>query len=276
MRYHTKENGIVIEGKEQFDPKHILECGQVFSYLKDSQGNYTVYSADQSATILPTNDGYFIQTSAPHYFENYFDLATDYSQIGKELSAFPIMQRPIKFGQGIRILKQDLWETLLSFIISANNNIKRIQSILWRLRNSYGTQKEDFNCFPTSRQLLAADIDDFKNLGLGYRARYLFEVLRQIDEQGLKELSSLPTEQLKGELLKLSGVGPKVADCILLFGYGKTDVFPVDTWIAAMYNHYFSPTQNRQLIRENLVKEFGSLSGYAQQYLFYSMRETKE
>ena len=184
----------------------------------------------------------------------------------------PILKEPIEFGKGIRILKQNLFETLISFIVSANNNIKRIQLILNRLRKSLGRDMGEYYAFPTRDSMLKKDETFFKEIGAGYRANYLYKVVRQVDENKLEEYRELPTLQLRNKLIELSGIGPKVADCILLFGYGRKDVFPVDTWIAKMYNKYYEPLENREVIRKNLTTQVGDLSGYAQQYLFYFMR----
>ncbi|MDE6583557.1 MAG: hypothetical protein K2K31_02800 [Clostridia bacterium] len=271
MEYKIKENGIEILGKEDFNSQHILECGQIFSYEK-SDDNFLVFSTDKKAKITETDKGFFIETEDPNYFVNFFDLKTDYSQIKKKLEKFSIMKRPIVYGYGIRILKQDLFETLISFIVSANNNIKRIQMILNRIRQKYGTDMGDYHAFPTRKQLLKATEQDFAELGAGYRAKYLYNVLRQIDEDILTSWQILPTDELRNKLISLSGVGPKVADCVLLFGFGRGDVFPVDTWIHQMYNKYYTNLENREKIRQNLVEEFGLFSGYAQQYLFFFMR----
>ena len=275
MNYVIGKDYIEIFGKEDFDIKEILECGQVFSY-KFMGDCYLVYSADKKAKVTETSLGYIIKTNHPNYFENYFDLKTDYGKIKETLSKFPILKKPIDFGKGIRILKQNLFETLISFIVSANNNIKRIQMILERLREKLGSKVGDFYAFPTREQLKSASVEFFKEIGAGYRADYLYKVVRQIDDNTLNEWQKLDTKDLRNKLISLSGIGPKVADCVLLFGYGRQDVFPVDTWIEQMYvKFYCSNSQivpNREKIRENLVKEFGNLSGYAQQYLFYSMR----
>ena len=275
MNYVIGKDYIEIFGKEDFDIKEILECGQVFSY-KFMGDCYLVYSADKKAKVTETSLGYIIKTNHPNYFENYFDLKTDYGKIKETLSKFPILKKPIDFGKGIRILKQNLFETLISFIVSANNNIKRIQMILERLREKLGSKVGDFYAFPTREQLKGASVEFFKEIGAGYRADYLYKVVRQIEDNTLNDWQKLDTKDLRNKLISLSGVGPKVADCVLLFGYGRQDVFPVDTWIEQMYvKFYCSNSQivpNREKIRENLVKEFGNLSGYAQQYLFYSMR----
>ena len=183
------------------------------------------------------------------------------------------MQKSIEFGKGIRILKQDILETIIGFIISANNNIKRIQKILFAIREKYGKNMGDYFAFPTIAQLKNATIDDFKNLGAGYRAKYLYDVVRQLENINLQQLCTLTTYELNKVLLSLMGVGQKVADCIMLFGFSRGDVFPVDTWIEKVYCTYFGDEHDRNKIRANLLNTFGNMSGYAQQYLFYSQRE---
>ncbi len=272
MNYKCEKDCIKIFGKEDFVPSHILECGQIFSYQKNGDV-WQVFSQDKMAGIVENESGFVIKTADPKYFENFFDLKTDYALIKKQLLKFDILKKPVEFGHGIRILKQNLFEMLLSFIISQNNNIKRIQLILNRIREKFGNYMGGFYAFPTREQLLTASQQDFASLGAGYRDKYLFNVLRQVTEKDLEEWRNLDTKTLRQKLIALSGVGPKVADCVLLFGYGRGDVFPVDTWIEKMYNHFYSPLSNREQIRNNLVKQFAELSGYAQQYLFYYVRE---
>ena len=272
MRYTIEKNKIEIVGKGDFNPEHILECGQVFSFKKNEEGEYEVFSADKKAVITETDAGFVIKTKDTAYFEEYFDLKTDYSSIKKRLGKYKILEKPIEYGYGIRILKQNLFETLISFIVSANNNIKRIKMILNRIREKYGKNMGGYHAFPTREELLGATVQDFEELGAGYRAKYIFGVFRQVDEKTLESWRGLQTPQLRANLISLMGVGPKVADCVLLFGYGKKDVFPVDTWIAQMYNKYYDNLQNREKIRANLLSEFGDFSGYAQQYLFFFMR----
>ena len=272
MKYEIKENQIEIFGKEDFDPSHILECGQIFSYVHKNDV-WEVYSQDKKAEIVEEENGWIIKTENPTYFENFFDLKTDYSVLKNRLSKYDILKEPIKFGSGIRILKQDLFETLISFIVSANNNIKRIQLILNRMREQLGEDMGTYHSFPKREKLLAVDESFFTEIGAGYRDKYLFKVLRQIDEDILQSWQILPTDELRNKLITLAGVGPKVADCVLLFGFGRGDVFPVDTWIEKMYHKFYGEDiSNREQIRKKLTDEFGLLSGYAQQYLFYFMR----
>lgn len=277
MNYKILDNVIRIEGKKDFNIRHILDCGQIFAYQ-----NNIVYSNQDVAVISETEKGFDIYCSDCYYFENFFDLKTDYSKIKDKLKKEKLLKKPIEFGNGIRILKNDIFEVMISFIISANNNIKRIQLILSKLREALGKKCENFfknldmkieyYAFPTYEKLLSVDEQFFIDIGCGYRAKYLYNFLRQISMEEISNWKNLSTEELKSKLISLSGIGPKVADCILLFGYAKMDVFPVDTWINQMYNQYFEPSNNRLLIRKNLVSRYKDLSGYAQQYLFYYQR----
>lgn len=271
MKYEVIKNNIVIHGKEDFNIRHILDCGQIFAYEKN-----VVYSGNERAVITETKDGFAIATTNGKYFENFFDLRTDYSSIKRELSKTKLLKKPIEYGYGIRILKNELFEVLISFIISANNNIKRIQLILSRLREKLGENMGEYFSFPTYEKLLSVDEKFFKDIGCGYRTSYLYKVLRQITPKELYLWKDLSTEDLRNKLISLAGVGPKVADCILLFGYSRQDVFPVDTWIAKMYCKYYKPEENRIIIRKKLVEEFKNLSGYAQQYLFFFSRAGQE
>lgn len=274
MKYQVEGNIIKIFSKEQFNPQHILDCGQIFCYDKIDD-KYIVFPGDKFAEISEKSDFYQIKVSKKQdidYFINFFDLKTDYDEIKKQLSNFSILKEPLKFGYGIRILNQDLFETMISFIISANNNIKRIKLILNNLRKRLTKD----NVFPSFEQLLSCDEDFFRQIGAGYRAEYLYKVLRQVTPKMLEDWKNLPTKELQQKLISLSGIGPKVADCIMLFAFNKKDVFPVDTWIHQMYNQYYSPLENRQIIRNNLIEEFGNFSGFAQQYLFYYQRSSQK
>lgn len=273
MIYTKGENFIEIEDKSQFNTEHILECGQVFCYEKKNN-KYVVFPEDKYAEIIEENGKTRIYTEDVDYFINWFDLDNDYNKIKSELAQHTIMHEPIKFGYGIRILKQNPFETLISFIISANNNIKRIKLILNNIRNAIGENvgSGDYKSFPSFDRLLECSQEFFKTMGAGYRADYLYKVIRQITPSELYDMQSLSTKDLRAKLILLSGVGPKVADCVLLFGFNRFDVFPVDTWIVQMYNKFYTPLQNREKISQNLVNEFGYLAGYAQQYLFYYQR----
>lgn len=284
MKYQKFEDRIEIYDKQNFCPKHILECGQVFCYKKVFD-EYVVYPKDKFCKIIESADKYVIETTDVEYFENYFDLKTDYEKIKSELKKHEELAFPLEYGSGIRILKQELLETVVGFIISANNNIGRIKNSLNKIRERFGREValidgEKFYAFPTLEDLKTLTEEDFKTFGTGYRAGYLVDTISKLDkfleDFSMKNSETLGTKILLSELLKLKGVGRKVAECILLFGYGKLDVFPVDTWIKKVYKDIFGEEESSSnSMCDKLILKYGSLSGYAQQYLFYSKRENK-
>ncbi len=273
MIYKIIDNVIYVYDKSQFNPKHILECGQVFRYGKDKNDNYYVFSKSFKATIVEKPDHYEILSNNADYFKNYFDLDTDYNQIKSKLKNNKVLSPMIDYGYGIRILNADSHEMIYSFIISQNNNIKRIQQIIERLCQ-IGDTIEDYKSFPTAKQLKNQTLEFYQTLGAGYRDKFLKETadtLFNVDIQKIKELSS---DELYNYLLSLKGIGPKVASCIMLFGFGKKDKFPVDTWIEQVYyNHFSKEKRTRPQIQKYFEDEFKENSGLAQQYLFYYERE---
>jgi len=273
MKYYINGNEIIINDKEEFNSKHILECGQIFSYLKEND-KYIVLSKDKMAIIEEDESQVIIKTDDIAYFVNFFDLDNDYTAIkNRLLKNYPYLKKSIDFGYGIRILKQDIFETIISFILSSNNNIKRIQKILFEIRKKFGNEiAPNIYSFPDVITLSNASEEDFKNMGAGYRAKYLVNACKQLANVDLNSLKDKSTAEVNEFLLSIMGVGQKVADCILLFGYSKKDVFPVDTWIEKVYCEYFKQETDRNKIRKLLLEEFKEDSGYAQQYLFYSQR----
>ena len=196
------------------------------------------------------------------------------------------MKKSIEYGQGIRILNQDLWETIISFIISANNNIPRIKGIIERLSTKYGNEikwnGKSYYTFPSAEQLKEVTVDEFRSLGLGFRDIRLFETTKMILEKqiNLEKLYNEPNTQIvRDELLKLSGVGPKVADCILLFSDLKRfDVFPIDVWVRRVMNDLYIKNADETKVSKKQIEQiandkFGNIQGLAQQYLFYWRRE---
>lgn len=272
MNYKIEDNKIIIEKNEDFNPEHILECGQVFRFGK-IDNKYYVNSGKEFAIINENNKNYEIISSNAKYFANYFDLDNDYANIKKILMSDIVLGKVIPFGKGIRILKGDKVEVIFSFVISANNNIKRIQKIIEKLCTMAGENCGDYYSFPSIEILKELPMEFYSNLGAGYRDKYLYKLSRQLAEVDLEEKAKLTTIKLRNWLISLSGIGPKVADCILLFGFGRTDVFPVDTWIEKVYNVcYYEGEKNREQIARYLVNRFGKYAGYAQQYLFYGAR----
>jgi N-glycosylase/DNA lyase len=274
MNYEIKDYGILLNNREHFSARAILECGQVFRF-KEIPGGYEVISIDKRCQILEGADETRLITNDPEYFIRYFDLDRDYGAIIDMLNEIPDMREATEFGKGMRILNQDLFETLISFIISANNNIKRIQGIIARLCAALGESKGDYYAFPTPEAMATAGRELYYTLGAGYRADYLYDTACLVASGAfdLNKIWDMPTSEAAKYLITLPGVGSKVADCILLFAYHRMDVFPVDTWIAKVYADQCEVCATRPMMREFLINKYGKeLSGYAQQYLFYYKR----
>lgn len=273
MDYIVEKGKITVINPEDFDIRKTLECGQVFRFKKIDDG-YQIIAKNERAVLKNVQNNVEIACTDENFFVKYFDLCKNYDIIRLKLKDKGLFCAAIDFGQGIRILKQNPFETLISFIISANNHIPRIKSVIERLSDALGEKENGFNAFPTAAALASKDADFYFKAGLGYRAPYIAETARAINDGfDLDGLSDLPTDEARKILMTLKGVGPKVADCILLFGFGREDVFPVDTWIKKVYNSYFGQEENPLKIRKALTDKFGDLSGYAQQYLFFYKRE---
>ena len=273
MIYKVENNIIRVLDKTQFNPKHILECGQVFRFGKDEHNNYFVISKDKKATIIEKLDCYEIISSHPEYFIEYFDLNTDYNEIKNRLKQNKILSPMIDHGYGIRILKGDALEMIFSYTISQNNNIKRIQQIIEKLC-ILGELKDNFYAFPNIKALYNTPLEFYESLGAGYRAKFLKELSINLQNTNFEDLKKLSTDDLLNYLISHKGIGPKVASCILLFGFGRAEKFPVDTWIEQVYyNHFSKQKRTRPEIQKYFEDEFGQYSGLAQQYLFYYERE---
>lgn len=281
------EQQYILRNAKSFEPVHIFECGQCFRWNKEEDGSYT--GVIKNGVINVKKLGKDVEFTGvcdrniKEICEEYFNLQTNYEAIKEKLSNIDIyLKNSIEYGNGIRILKQDLWETLLSFIISANNNIPRIKTIIERIAKKYGNRIEYRNkmyyTFPTPEMLQNASIDDFRGLGLGFRDVRIYETVQRtlkgkIDLEKLKQEEN--TEVLRKKLLEIPGVGPKVADCVMLFALNRFDVFPVDVWVKRVISElYFNKKeQTPNVIHEFAEKQYGDLAGLAQQYLFYWRRE---
>lgn len=262
-----------------FNPTDTLECGQVFrfeSYLK----GYKVYSRDKACYVYTEGDRTFIESEDVDYFYHYFDLDRDYGAIIEKMQAFnvPVLSKACNLAKGLRLLNQDPEEMIFSFIISQNNNIPRIKKIISAICRELGEEREfmgeKYYSFPTARQMAEKDASFYKSLGAGYRDKFLAQTACRIEKEGIEQLKSLPTDSLRKQLLTYKGIGGKVADCVSLFGFKKTDSFPVDTWIEKLYKEDFKGTlTDRDKITDFFKNAFGEYSGYVQQYLFYFKRQ---
>ena len=280
-----------IEKNDSFDLKHIFECGQCFRWKKETDGSYTGVFKNNVLNVKEENEKIIFQGICENKIEDvvidYFDLKTNYSEIKNELSKIDCyLEESIKFGNGIRILNQDLWEVLISFIISANNNIPRIKGIVEKISKAYGKEiiykGKKYYTFPTPEELSKASVEDLRKLGLGFRDKRVYETTQKIKngEIDLNEIiKNKETNKTREILETLPGVGPKVADCILLFGLKRFEVFPIDVWVRRIMNELYIKNEDETKVDkkeiENLARtKYRDLAGIAQQYLFYWRRET--
>lgn len=281
LKYREENGCVIVEDVKDFNVVHIFECGQCFRWKKLEDGSYDMAAMGRrinvsvngmQLTIKPCDAGDFEKI-----WKDYFDLETDYSEIKERLCAHDsIMRNAADFGWGIRILKQDLWEAIVEFIISQNNNIPRIKGCIERLCNLYGEpigehRPEDIEAelmcdIPSPKVLAGLKEEDLAPVRLGYRAGYLIKTAEEVLEKGMPEN--------REELLALNGVGPKVASCIELFGMAHKDSFPIDVWVARlMHELYGLDEKNKKAMEVYAREKFCGCGGIAQQYLFYYERE---
>ena len=291
-------DSVIIKGVKNFNIKQILECGQCFRWQRVTDTDYIVVSNRRVIEIIQEDDEVIIHNTNMNDFkniwENYFDLNTEYEPLKEELSKDELLKQAIEFGYGIRLLNQDPFEMVVSFIISARNSIPSIMKTIKKISEKFGDKieykGEIYYAFPTPEQLKNATLEDIQETGASFRSKYIIDTIYNInmaleakksgnltDELKMYDLDyimSLPTDECHVALQAFKGVGAKVADCIMLFSMGKKSAFPVDVWIKrAMIHFYVAPDVSLNKIRVFGREKFGELSGLAQQYLFYYARE---
>lgn len=272
MNYEYTSEGIRINKSEDFNAKQILECGQIFRYTVENDG-FNIYSTNKTCRLICKKHHDIICTNNSKEFVHFFDLNRDYGEIKQSLMGYPNMKNIISHGSGIRILNQNPIEMIISFIISANNNIPRIQTIIEKLCFECGDQVNDYYAFPEIKVLNSKGELFYRAIGAGYRAKYLVNTVDALANGFSLDLQGMNISSARKHLMKLMGVGRKVADCILLFAYHRTEVFPTDTWIIKYYDDLFGATNISVTKKADILSEYyGKLSGYAQQYIFYYMR----
>ncbi len=260
---------------KDFVPSHTFDCGQCFRWKENPDGSYFGIAGGKAVRIKADGDNITIdgitEKEYEDFFRNYLDADRDYEEIKKAVSTNNIMNEAVSFGNGIRILRQEFFETLISFIISQRSSIPKIKSSVEKMCSLWGEkiefEGEIFHAFPTPEKIASLTEDEVRAIGVGYRAPYIIKAAKavlngDIDEN---ELLSSDTQKAREKLLTLYGVGDKVCDCVLLFSLGKYDLFPADVWIKRVMEESFNSKDAKKL-GESL---FGSYSGFAQQYLFY-------
>ncbi len=283
MKYSENDNKIIISDFDSFDIEETLECGQCFRFEETGDKKYNIVACgrvlnieqgDNEVVFYPCNKDDF-----ENIWKNYFDFDTDYNDIKNRLSKTDdIMKKAVEYAQGIRILNQESFECVLSFIISQNNNIPRIKGIIARMAEKYGTQDGENYLFPTYEQIKNATVEELAELRMGFRAKYIFDALEKFGgEINMDEINKLDTDMLRKELMKIKGIGQKVADCSLMFSFGRREVFPTDVWVKRVMEYFYFDGEDTDIktIHALAKEKWGELAGYAQQYLFYYARSVK-
>ncbi len=279
---------VEINNLSDFELAHIFECGQCFRWRKEDDDSYTGVTKYGVLNIKKKNKstivvkGTFLnEDTALEDISDYLNLQCDYSKIKKLLIRNDEnMKKAIDYGYGIRILNQDPWEMVISYIISAANNIPRISKTIENISKSYGKKLEyndaEYYLFPTPKELAKATVEDLRALNLGFRDKYVHNAAQAVASGAVNidAIVNMSYADAKKELKKFPGIGDKVADCILLFSMRKQEAFPVDTWIKKVMAELYGEEGSAKKLNQFAVERFGEYGGIAQQYLFYYMRET--
>ena len=288
---------ITAEGVNDFDLDNIFDCGQCFRWDRQADGSYTGIAAGRP----PVNMAFYPYAGERYsgrleidnagesdyrgFWSGYLDLDRDYGAIKTELSTDSVMAEAISSGRGIRILKQDKWEALLSFIISQNNNIKRIKGCINSLSENFGKPAGEYKGkkyfeIPPPHALAGLSENDLAPCRLGYRARYIIETAKAVSADNCEKLYSLDGADEKEAfeyLTGLCGVGPKVAYCVMLFSMDKFSSFPIDVWVRRAMNRLYGIDESDvKAMERRAAEKFGAYGGFAQQYLFYHIRKLGE
>lgn len=286
MKIKSKDNNLIVTGLKDFNLKHIFDCGQCFRFNEIDENTYFGVAKDRALCISQIDDTVTLYDTTENDWNNiwfdYFDLGRDYGEIKRILSEDDVMKEAISYGGGIRILNQDLWETIISFIISASNNIPRIKGIIERFCENFGEKIEymgnTYYTFPNINKTASLSKESLSVIRSGFRDKYIMDAAQKFKSGELSDgyIRSLSTIDAKNALMTINGVGNKVSDCILLFGLGRVDSFPVDVWIKRIMEYcYFDSEQSIETISEFAQSKFGDIGGFAQQYLFFYARENK-
>lgn len=283
MKYIEENNKIIMTDFDSFNIEEILECGQCFRFEKIDNMHYKIVAYSKILNIKQTDNEVEFYPCNKEDFEkiwiDYFDLNTDYNKIKDILKNDDIVKKAIQYAEGIRILNQEPFECLISFIISQNNRIPMIKQVIKNISEKYGVKCEDDYFFPTLQQLKKATAEELRLCKTGFRDKYILDAIENIENGNLKleDLFNLSSDEAKEQLLKIKGVGTKVADCVLLFSLKKNDVFPTDVWVKRVMEYFYFNEQDTSIkkIHSFAKEKWGDLAGYAQQYLFYYARSEK-
>lgn len=270
MKCIKTDNGIKILNINSLDLAQTLDCGQSFRWVQTEKG-FTGVAFNKVVTMRMVEDTLYIDNATEDDFEkiwkNYLDLQLDYEKIRNDISKIhPVLKEASQYAKGIRILQQDSWEALCTFIISQNNNIKRIKGIVEKLCVMFGKEiQQGYYSFPTAWDLAQLTEEDLAPIKAGFRSKYIIDAAQKVanNQVDLKKCRNMDYQQAREYLQQIKGVGVKVADCTLLFGFHRVEAFPVDVWMKKAMEKLF-PTMTAQ--------DFGEYAGIAQQYIFHYSR----
>ena len=294
---------ILIEEVKNFKLKHIFECGQIFRFWEVEENDFIVIAFGKLIEVKEEGSNIIIYNTTEDEFYTiwlrYFDLDRDYSDIKEELSKDPLLKKSLEFGYGVRVLNQDPFEMLISFIISARNNIPSIKKTVNKISTKWGKEinykGNTYYAFPSIEEIKDVSLEEIQETGASFRSKYILDTIKNVYNASINEVSdgnadeessylkydlnyirSLSDDECHSALQSFKGVGSKVADCIMLFSMEKTSAFPVDVWVKrAMIHFYGAEDSSLNKIRIFGRNKFGKLAGFAQQYLFYYARENK-
>ena len=269
---HYSENEVIIENIDDFDLNETFNCGQCFRWNQAIGNAFTGVAYGRVLTVLKEENtiilrGNCVEKDFEHIWRDYFDLNTDYKKIKQHLAGLdPTLATACQYAPGIRILQQEPWETLCSFIISQNNNIPRIKGIIERFCELFGEEIEPrFFAFPTCETVANLSLSDLAPIKCGFRDKYILDAARKVATGvvNFEIIKNSPLNEARSELMKIKGVGPKVAECALLYGFHRLDAFPIDVWMNRAMETFFPGKESSY---------FGEIAGIAQQYIFHYSR----
>ncbi len=273
MKAFADGNNYIIKGIKNLDLAQTLDCGQAFRWSMDADGVWNGVVGDRVCHVSQKDDCITFYDCDEQlfscFYKRYFDIDRDYEAVLSAISQNEILKNASDMASGIRILRQDVWETVCSFIISQNNNIPRIKGIIDRLCSNFGEDLGNGHyTFPSAEKIACLSVDDLSVIRSGFRAKYILDAAKKLTsgEVSVAKIETLSTTDAKIELMKIYGVGEKVADCVLLFAFARMDAFPKDVWIKRAMQKLFDG---------NLPECAKDYAGIVQQYIFHYARITK-
>lgn len=289
MNYYKENGNIVIDKNESFSISETLECGQCFNFEKLDEEDYVLTAFGRCLRLYEKNGKIVFEDTTEEDFKNiwikYFDFDKDYSEIKDFLSKRDkTMKEALDYAPGIRILNQEFFECLISFIISQNNRIPMIKKVVANLSRRYGkyiktVNGKDYYSFPKTEDLAGISEEELMESKTGFRAKYIIDAVTRVlnGEINENDFTQLSTEEVRKQLMEIKGVGPKVADCVMLFSLGRSDAFPTDVWVKRVMSHFYFNGEDTPIkkIHAFAYELFGSYAGFAQQYLFNYARQFK-